>query len=86
MATAMQAAIDAAQAYDLAHRPRTAHWGRVSDEQVARLLIGAQPHLADVPAPPERPVFVVAVGHDLGADDAARIQRAVVTALRERTP
>jgi hypothetical protein len=41
----IQAAIDAAQAYDLAHRPPARNWGRVPDDQVARLLAGAAPHL-----------------------------------------
>jgi hypothetical protein len=38
----------------------------------------------DSPAPPasERPVFVVAVGHDLSATDAERIQIAVAEALK----
>ncbi len=33
---------------------------------------------------PGRPVYVLAVGHDLDATDAENIQRAVMAALRER--
>jgi hypothetical protein len=40
------AAIDAAHAYDLAHRPRVGHWTRPPDDQVARLLAGAAPLIA----------------------------------------
>lgn len=32
-----------------------------------------------------RPVFVLAIGHDLTDDDAERIQAVVVEALRDRT-
>lgn len=77
-------AIEAAQAYDLAHRPPRRNWGRVPDEQVGRLLRGAAAHLAGIP--PEtagRPVLVLAIGYDLGAGDAERIQRVVAAALRD---
>jgi hypothetical protein len=39
-------AIDAAHAYDLAHRPLVGHWTRPPDDQVARLLAGAAPLIA----------------------------------------
>jgi hypothetical protein len=34
--------VDAAQAYDLAHRPGTGSWTRVPDDQVLRLLTGVK--------------------------------------------
>lgn len=37
----LQRLIKAAQAHDLAHRPRGQNWGRVPDDQVARLITGA---------------------------------------------
>lgn len=45
----------------------------------ARELLEALARLLDQPV--ERPVFVVAVGHDLTDADAANIQRAVMLAL-----
>lgn len=51
------------------------------ERDVRACLEAAEPHLAA-----ERTVYVLAIGHTLDADDAARIQHAVTTALREPRP
>jgi hypothetical protein len=52
--TPYQAAlIHAAQEYDLEHRSPLAHWTRVPDDQVLRLLTGAK--LTRAADPPPRP-------------------------------
>ena len=43
--------VQAAQEYDLEHRPAAGSWTRVSDDQVLRLLTGAKLTRAESPRP-----------------------------------